>query len=307
MNITGIDLNLLVYFDVLMKERNVSQAALQLKISQPALSNALSRLRKQLGDPLLIRTSRGMTPTEKALELHEPIQQAIQQLRDTLMLSKPFDPLNSKQQFTIACMDAVNYPLMACVIGRLQQEAPDITLNLIPPTECENELLEHGMVDLLIQVFDEGIGDSFHKRKLMNGELACVCRMDHPLFDEFGELSLDAYLAYPHLRITLTGVGAGHSNVALQKQGQQRHVQVQSKQSALIPILMVLESDLIATVPLATAKSMAAYLPITIIPTPIALDKYVVEMAWGPVMHHNRGHQWLRNLIVEVAIDVSDK
>ena len=120
MNITDVDLNLLVYFDVLMKERNVSRAALQLEISQPALSNALSRLRKQLGDPLLIRTSHGMTPTEKALDLHEPIRQAIQQLRDTLMLSKPFDPVNSQQKFTIACMDAVDYPLMAGVIGRLQ-------------------------------------------------------------------------------------------------------------------------------------------------------------------------------------------
>ena len=107
MNITDIDLNLLVYFDVLMRERNVSRAAEKLQISQPALSNALTRLRKQLGDPLLIRTSRGMAPTEKALALHQPVQQAIGQLRDALIPSQPFDPAQSRQHFTIACMDGL--------------------------------------------------------------------------------------------------------------------------------------------------------------------------------------------------------
>jgi DNA-binding transcriptional LysR family regulator len=301
MNIKDIDLNLLVFFDALMRERSVSRAAQQLEISQPALSNALSRLRKQLGDPLLIRTSRGMKPTEKALELHEPVRQAIQQLNDAVSPSKPFDAMNSRLNFTIAGMDAVQYPLIARVIRRLQQEAPKITLNLIPPTDSSAELLERGVVDLLIQVFLERISDAFHKRKLMSDRLVCVCRKGHPLFDEFGDLSLDAYLAYPHLRITRTGVGAGQSDVSLQKLGRQRHVQVQSKESALIPIYMVLESDLIATVPRITAKYLAEHLPIVILPAPIDLPEFTLEMAWGPVMHHHRGHRWLRELIVDVA------
>jgi len=306
MNITDIDLNLLVFFDVLMRERNVSRAAEKLQISQPALSNALARLRKQLEDPLLIRTSRGMEPTEKALALHEPVQQAIRQLHDALIPSQPFDPGISHLHFTIACMDGVQYPLMARVVERLQKQAPKISLNLIPPGEHLAEQVERGGVDLAIDAFVEGLSDACHKRKLMTDGFSCVCRKDHPLFSRFGEFTMEAYLTYPHLRITRTGVGTGISETILQKMNTKRQVQVQIKQSALMPLYMVLESDLIATVPHWTAQHLATHLPIALLPPPIELPEFTLEMGWGPVMHHHRGHRWLRDLILECAIELYD-
>jgi len=305
MYIKNIDLNLLVFFDAMMREKNVSRAAITLGISQPALSNALSRLRKQLGDPLFIRTSHGMKPTDKALELHEPVQQALEQLHVALMPSKPFEPLQSSDHFTIASMDGVVYPLLSTVIARLQAVAPGISITLAPLSSGTADMLDKGFTDLVIDAFIEGdLSDAFHKRKIMDDSLVCVYRMDHPLLKEYGELSVDAYLAYPHLRISRTGVGKGPSDAFLKKKGRQRFVQVDSKQSVLVPIYLVLDSDLIATVPRSTAKRFAQHIPIAISPSPLELPAYSVDMAWGSIKHHNLGHQWLRQLIADVANEI---
>lgn len=304
MNIRDIDLNLLVFFDALMRERSVSRAAQQLGLSQPALSNALGRLREQLDDPLFIRSSHGMNPTEKALDLYEPVQQAIEQLREALSPSKPFDPSKSEQSFTIACMDAIEYPLLSAVAQRLQERAPNISLKLVIPPVNSYEMLERGLLDLQIPVFEETKGDSLHVRTLMKDDLVCICRDDHPLIKQYGELTLEAYLAYPHLRVTRTGVGASPSDVELQKLGKQRAVQIESRQSAFMPVYMVLDSDLIATIPRGTAQSVLKYLPIKIFEPPFQLPRFGIEMGWGAIMQHNKGHQWLRNLIVEVAEEV---
>lgn len=302
MNIKDIDLNLLLFFDVLMREKNVSRAAKILGISQPALSNALSRLRKQVDDPLFIRSSHGMRPTDRALQLHEPVQQALAQLHTALMPSQPFEPAQSQDRFTIAGMDAAIYPLMGKVITRLQTLAPEISLTLVPLSMGTADMLDKGFTDFVIDAFAEGnLSETFHKRKLMDDSLVCVYRTDHPLLEEYGELSMDAYLAYPHLRISRTGVGRGASDSLLKKEGRQRFVQVESKQSAFMPIYLVLESDLIATVPLSSAQHFAQRIPIVIAASPIALPPFEIEMIWGPIKHQNLGHQWLRQLIVDEA------
>jgi DNA-binding transcriptional LysR family regulator len=302
MNIKDIDLNLLVFFDALMREKNVSRAAKTLEISQPALSNALSRLRKQLDDPLFIRASHGMRPTEKALQLHGPVQQALAQLHTALMPSQPFEPSKSKDHFTIASMDTIIYPMIARVITRLQTLAPDISLTLVPLSMGTPDMLDKGFIDFVIDAFVEGsLSQTFHKRKLIDDSLVCVYRVGHPLLTQHGELSMEAYLAYPHLRISRTGVGRGASDAFLKREGKQRFVQVESKQNALVPIYLVLESDLIATVPLSTAEDFAKHIPILISPSPLKLPSYEVEMMWGPIKHHNLGHQWLRQLIVDEA------
>ena len=302
MNIKDIDLNLLVFFDALMREKSVSRAAETLEISQPALSNALSRLRKQLNDPLFIRASHGMLPTEKALELHKPIQEALAQLHTALMPSRPFEPSQTAVSFTIASMDTIVYPLMARVISRLQKLAPEISLTLVPLSMGTSDMLDKGFIDFVIDAFMEGgLSDAFHKRKLMDDSLVCVCRADHPYLTHYGELSMEAYMAYPHLRISRTGVGRGASDSFLKKKGKQRFVQVECKQNALVPIYLVLDSDLIATVPLSTARYFASHIPISISPSPLDLPHFDIEMMWGPIKHHNLGHQWIRQLIVDEA------
>ena len=153
MNLHRIDLNLLVYLDVLLRERNVTQAAQQLNLSQPAMSNGLRRLRTLFDDPLLVRTSEGMTPTERALELEPLVRDALSRIDQAVQPRSEFRPQEAQGVFRIMASDYAESTLFPRVLGVLRDAAPGVTLDIMTPSDVSFLDVERGKVDMVINRF----------------------------------------------------------------------------------------------------------------------------------------------------------
>ena len=150
------------------------------------------------------------------------------------------------------------------------------------------------------------MSDAFHARDLFDDNLVAVVRKDHPYLKQSkkGKLDLDNYLQYSHIVMTKTGWGKGFADSLLAKQKKHRHTVLNVRQSSLSPLTVILESDLIATVPARTAKYFEKLLPIKVLAIPLELPTFKQAMAWGPIAHHNQAHKWLGNVIFDVCMEI---
>ncbi len=310
MNIDRIDLNLLVYFDVLLKERSVTRAANQLGISQPAMSNGLRRLRTLLEDPLLVRTSEGMTPTERAVELQPLVHDALSRLEKALQPHSPFEACDSDSVFRIVASDYAESTLLPKVLRELRTVAPHITLDIITPSDVEFADVEQGKVDMVINRFDT-IPQSFHQKTLWVDSFSCILSADNAIK---GEFNLESYLASDHVWVSKTGWGIsvginpkdvqrlGWVDEALIKMGKKRRIRVFTRHYQTATI-MAEQKDLIVTIPTRAAQLQSLNPNVVILPPPFVIPPIELKMAWSPLLQHNPGHQWLRRLIAQVAED----
>ena len=308
MNIENFDLNLLLSFDRLMRERNVSRAAEQLNISQPAMSNSLKRLRELLDDPLLVRTTHGMEPTERALQLEPLVRQSLGFAEQALSPTEVFNPKESQNVFRLLVSDYVESSLIASLILYLQEHAPMIVLDVLTLSDGDYQDLEKGKIDLAINRFDY-IPQSFHQRVLWQDTYACLVNKAHPLVKQN---TIEAYLSSRHIWVSKTGVGAatgmsqdshrkkGWVDEALQEQGIERDIQVFTRHYQIIPSLLS-QSNLVATVPSQSVNSYKTYENLCMIPAPFPIEPFEVKMIWSPIVHHNSAHQWLRHTLVKLA------
>lgn len=308
MNIDRIDLNLLVYLDVLLRERSVTNAANQLGLSQPAMSNGLRRLRDLLGDPLLVRTSDGMTPTERALELQPVIRQSLSQLESALQTKQPFDAANSDRVFRIMASDYAESALFPQILKQLRDIAPGITLDIMTPSDVTFLDVEQGKVDMVINRFD-AMPQSFHQKTIWTDTFSCLLSCNNPIIDKF---NLDTYLQANHIWVSKTGFGAGVGinpqdvqrlgwvDGALNEIDKKRNITVFTRhyQTAM---LLAEQDDLIVTLPTRAAKLRHNHKDVVIKAPPFEIPPIELKMAWSPLLQHNPSHQWLRNLISEVA------
>ncbi|TNC88538.1 MAG: LysR family transcriptional regulator, partial [Thalassolituus sp.] len=254
MNLDRIDLNLLVYLDVLLREGSVTKAAHQLGITQPAMSNGLRRLRELFGDPLLVRTSEGMTATERAQELQPVIRKALGELEMALQPLEEFEAQVSHRVFRIMVSDYAESTLVPELVKRLRSDAPDVILDVLTPSDVTFKDVEAGKVDMAINRFDE-MPQSFHQMTLWQDDFVCLVNPDHPRVSQF---DLDAYLASKHIWVSKTGMGAGVGidpekvvrlgwvDNALSKLGQKRKISVFTRHYQM-PALLALNNDLVAT------------------------------------------------------------
>ncbi|MCR7726040.1 LysR family transcriptional regulator, partial [Pseudomonas aeruginosa] len=197
MNIQTFDLNLLRVLDALLRERNVSRAAERLALSQPAVSNALNRLRELLDDPLLVRAGRAMQPTPRALALEAPIRAALRQIEQSLGDGEGFDPGRSRQRFTVAVTDYVELICMPALMRRLSEHAPGISIAIqhLTPT-LPAEALDKGELDLVLGRF-ENVPARFQRRHWASETLQLVARRQHPLLAQAPDLA--TFLELQHL------------------------------------------------------------------------------------------------------------
>jgi DNA-binding transcriptional LysR family regulator len=165
MNIARVDLNLLVYLDVLLAECNVSRAAVRLGISQPAMSNGLRRLRALFDDPLLVRTSQGMQPTERAQAIKPVVREALSIIELTVQPQQAFDPASSERVFRIMASDYGELTLLPRLLMRLCEEAPLVALDILTPSDVSFADLEQGKVDMAINRFNQ-MPSSFHQNTI---------------------------------------------------------------------------------------------------------------------------------------------
>jgi DNA-binding transcriptional LysR family regulator len=299
MNISDIDLNLLVFLNALLDECNVTRAAERVGITQPAMSNALKRLRLLLKDPLLVRTQRGMEPTERALALKRPVQAALVQLQTALDPPSMFDPKRTRRQFTLMITDYAASVLLPALSARLARGAPNVVLNVVGSGADSFAAIERGAEDFVIDRFDS-LPESFRSRLLWRDAYVCVLRRGHPALAE--GLTLTSYLALDHILITRTGVGLGQTDAALAARNLQRRIAVFTRHYHLPPRLIA-GSDLCAMLPEHLVRTYLHHLPIEWVEPPLPLPPIEIRMVWGPVIHYDRAHRWLRSVIADVVAE----
>jgi len=308
MKIENFDLNLLVCFDALMRERNVSRAAEQLNVSQPAMSNSLKRLRALLDDPLLVRTTRGMEPTERALELEPLIRQSLGFAEAALSPTDCFEPRSSQRMFRILVSDYVEGTLISSLVSYLQEHAPEIVLDILTLSDASFQDLEKGKVDLAINRFDH-IPQSFYQRSIWKDTFSCLVNAKHELVSHN---TIDNYLKAGHIWVSKTGIGVatGMSQDTSSKRGwvddclsalnYERKIRVFSRHYQIVPLL-VNRTDLIATLPTRAAHQYESSGNFAVVAPPFPIDPIEIKMVWSPLLHHNRAHQWLRLTLVGLA------
>jgi len=306
--VNRIDLNLLVYLDALLRERNVTRAANQLNLSQPAMSNGLRRLRELFNDPLLVRTSEGMTPTERALELEPMVRDVLGKIDHAVQPRGDFDPASAVRVFRIMASDYAESTLLPGVLGKLRTLAPGLTLDIMTPSDVSFLDVERGKVDMVINRFDS-MPQSFHQIHLWNDSFTCVLSPHNPVLADF---SLDNYLKANHVWVSKTGMGVGVGvdpddvqrlgwvDLALNKLGKKRQIRVFTRhyQAAMT---LAEQNDLIVTLPTRAAQLMLNNPRVVLREPPLYIPPLELKMAWSPLLQHNPDNKWLRKLIADTA------
>lgn len=293
------DLNLLVAFDALVAEGNVTRAAERVGLTQPAMSHALARLRKVVGDPLFLRTPQGMTPTPRAVELVEPVRRALAEIERALHQPHRFDPAGAQRTFTLACVDFGSLVVLPPLLARLRKEAPgvDLVVRQLRNESIEKQLAD-GDVDLAISVL-YGQDDAWMvSRRLFDDRFVCVLREGHPALA--APLDLDAFCALDHALIAPRGRRGGFVDTALARLGRRRRVALAIPHFLAAPIVIA-GSDLILTLPERIARSFAAMLPLRIVDPPLEVEGFTMSAYWHELAARDTAHAWLRGLVVDVC------
>ncbi|WP_322103383.1 LysR substrate-binding domain-containing protein [Paraburkholderia sp. J41] len=295
-----LDIWLVRVLRTLLIERSVTQAALRLNQTQPAVSTALRRLREILGDPILVRGKAGMVPTEYGESL---LQYAQRVLRDVDFVATPhgdFDPERSKRTFRVAAPDYLNDFFMPTLIARFREAAPAARLEILSlaPTLDHHGALEAGELDIVIGNWPKPDA-RFERSDLFSDKIVCMMRADHPLARR--ELTREAYLAAPHLAPTpYTGARASAIDLGFAKAGAQRRIVATLPYFGLVPQVL-LQSDLIFTTTRRFAQHYARILPIAVVDTPISFARIRCYQMWHPQPDRPGDVAWLRALIDEVS------
>jgi len=308
LKLNRIDLNLLVYLDALLRERNVTQAAAQLNLSQPAMSNGLRRLREMFDDPLLVRTSEGMTPTERALELEPVIREVLTSIDRAVQPRTDFDPGSAQRVFRIMASDYAESTLLPAVLRKLRSTAPGLTLDIMTPSDVSFLDVERGKVDMVINRFDS-MPQSFHQIHLWNDSFSCVLGAENPLLADF---TLENYLRADHVWVSKTGMGVGVGvdpgdvqrlgwvDVALNRLGYKRQIRVFTRhyQAAMT---LAEQNDLVVTLPTRAAMLQRDNPRVVLREPPVEIPPLELKMAWSPLLQHHPANRWLRKLIADTA------
>lgn len=292
------DLNLFPVFLAMMEERNVTRAAERLGMTQPALSNALTRLRTLLHDPLFIRERYGMQPTQKALELSPVIAAALASMDDVILGQQEFDPAQTKQLVTIAPNSYVEFVLMPTIVAQLRARAPGLKLRLTPfGTDLADTGVISGSTTMVIGRITEP-PDNLVVQHLMEDSLACVVRADHPTITD--KITVDQYEHLKHVNMLPPGRLKAGLFQALERKGLKREVVVSVTHFLAIPEIIAV-TDYCATLPRQICQRLATDPRLKVLPAPVDLGTFPVEMAWHVRYRHDPAHRWLRTLITEIA------
>ena len=304
MKLESLDLNLLLVFDALATERSVTQAAAKVGLSQPALSNALARLRALFRDPLFERRAGQMQPTPRARQLLVPLSEAISKLREALETQAAFRPDASDREFLIATNDYVDSLLLPRVVQRLRRDAPSIALRTVrtdylflPPVER----LQSGELDLALGFFGETPrpNPGLLSRRLLTGRLVCILSTTHPHAGR--QLSLRTFVETPHVRVMYPGTERqGSIDTILHSRGLSRRIAVTVPHYLTIPAI-VAKSNLLGVVPEEMARRAARSLRLKIFDPPIALPDITVMMIWNERAQFDRAHIWFRECIATAS------
>jgi len=272
------------------------------------MSNSLRRLRDLFNDPILVRTSDGMTPTDRALELQPLVRNVLSAAELAILPKTDFDPAGSTRIFRIMASDYTESTLLPVLLRNLRREAPGIRLDIMTPSDVSFHDVERGKVDLVINRFDT-LPQSFHQVHLWDDSFSCVMSASNPVSKNW---NLESYLSSKHVWVSKTGMGVGVGmtpddvqrlgwvDEALAKIDAKRDITLFTRhyQAAL---LLGEQEDLIVTIPTMTAKGMENNPKVVILDPPFDIPRMRLKMVWSPLLQHDPGHKWLRQMIKSVS------
>jgi DNA-binding transcriptional LysR family regulator len=298
MNLASIDLNLLKAFDAIMAERRVTRAAARIGLTQPAMSNALSRLRLLFKDQLFIRTNEGMRPTSRALQLAGPIQRALRSIEEAIASSTSFDHKTAQRDFSIGMTDFSGVALAMALAEKAQAAAPGIRIQIrYVDRQAAFRLLETELVDVVVGVY-LAAQPEFEAAFLFNETTTFLMRKGHPASRKF---SLAKVLAYPHLLASPLGAKTGTIDPILAELGLKRQIHVVVPDLIAVPWLLR-SSDLVTAVAMSTAKRLAKLGGLHIVSAPEEMQRSnQVMMLWHERDNGDPAKAWLRRTLRELA------
>jgi len=266
-------------------------------LTQPAVSNALARLRKLLGDPLFVRTPRGVDATPFARELAEPVRQALALLESALAHGPGFDPATATRAFRFYMSDLGQIEFLPPVVERVQRDAPGVRLEAVA-LEVEDiaDALAAGALDLAVG-FLPALGAPVRRQALFKDPYLCLMRADHPI----ASLTKKRFLEASHALVTYRG---GHRVIeeSLERAGLARRIALRVPHFTVVP--MVLErTDLILTLPARVARVFERRGKLKALPPPVPISPAEVAVHWHERFEADPGNRWLRDVVVELLSD----
>jgi DNA-binding transcriptional LysR family regulator len=291
-----VDLNLVTALDALLQEASVTAAARRVGLSPPAMSHALARLRRQLGDPLLVRAGRNMVRTPRAEALRERVRDVRAGAEALLASPAPLVPERLERTFVLHASDNV-LAVLGKALDRLLGAAPGVALRFRPNLPEDPLELREGRADLAIGIYGD-LPPELRLRPLYTDRFVCAVRRDHPAVGE--RLTLAQFLALPQVQVAPRGRPGGQLDAVLAQQGSPRRV-ARAVPFFLSALLMVAESDAVVTLPERVARAVEERFALRLLDPPVPLQPYTLSLVWHPRMDGDAAHRWLRETVLEAA------
>ncbi|CAM3482160.1 LysR family transcriptional regulator [Polaromonas hydrogenivorans] len=308
-NFRTLDLNLLRVFDEVMAERSLTRAARNLSLTQPAVSNALRRLRETLGDELVQRSGQGMAPTPRAVVIWPAVREALRQLQASLIPNE-FVAAEATTAFVLAMADATAAELIPGLTEILEREARGVSIRVVPLTTRDpRRMLDEQACDLAVGYFPSVVPDltakaqngeamPFFFQRLYDGEYVCVMRKDHPLAG--GVLSLDDFCNARHMLVSFSGRPYGFIDESLAALGRERRV-VLTVNQFFTAGRVVAHSNLLTVLPRHFVRVTGIAEQLALQTLPFAVSPVHVDSLWHRRSEQRSAHVWLRQAVLRAA------
>lgn len=310
-DLSRTDLNLLVLFEAVMAERHVGRTAARLRLTPSAVSHGLGRLRRLLGDPLFLRTPKGVVPTQRAADLAAPIADVLARVRSVIAASGPFDPATSRRRFTIGAPDGVSAVVLPPLLLGLTAKAPgiDIGLRQLLPLQGETSPARawlSAFAELEAQAMDiailpsEDIPARFHRQLLYEEDFVIALRAGHPFARTSGNpaTSLDRYCALRHLVVSETSDAHGFADRVLAEQGRTRRVAL-TVPNFMFALGVLADTDLVSLLPRRFVLSHAHRFGVVAREAPLPLGRFRVNAVASKAALMDEGLAWLFALLAK--------
>lgn len=296
MHLRDLDLNLLLVFNQLLIDKRVSAAADTLGLTQPAVSNALKRLRTHLKDDLFVRTARGMEPTAFAMQLAEPVSYALSAINSALNQQMSFDPASSERTFTLAVTDIGEIYFLPSLMGAVATAAPDIRISTVRNTGASlKDDMEAGRVDLAVGLLPQ-LQAGFFQQRLFRQRYVCLFRRGHPAAQQ--PMTIDRFQALEHVVVVSAGTGHGEVDALLDRAGIRRRIRMVVPHFIAVGHILQ-NTDLIATVPERFAECCTAPFDLIAVPHPATLAEIPINLFWHARYHRDPANRWLRQILFD--------
>ena len=297
MNVLDLDLNLLRAFDAVLREGSVTTAGERLGLSQPAMSNALARLRRLLDDPLFMRTPRGMRPTPFAQRLAIPVQQALDLIRTGLSEPSGFDPKTSDRVFRLQLTDVGELVFLPRLLERLKRDAPGVRIEVEQRRQKDvGEALSAGEIDLAVGFLPELSGEVV-QRRLFRDQYVCLVRAEHPAVG--ARLTLARFLDASHVLVSAEGSPHEIVEQTLRARGLRRRIALRVPHFMVIPMILA-RTDYMVIVPKGFVQAMTPLGRFKSLRLPVDIPQLDVKVHWHERFDQDPGIAWLRDVLIDL-------